>query len=163
MLASDGTYVVVSPDRTMFAYKDLTTDQLQIFRSDGKQLKSLAWAENWRWIERWLDNQSLLKDKSCVNDVVNGATLFSEGVSRLPVGRARLGVRLNVLEIDLQILGASAQHVPQGGCLGHWEAAKHRIREDDIGVVASAHAGGVMRLEGGIELLNQFLVWMHEC
>jgi hypothetical protein len=59
-IASDGTYLAVSPDRSLFAIKDISENQLKIFSPDGKRIKAFPWKENWRWIERWLDNQNIL-------------------------------------------------------------------------------------------------------
>ncbi len=60
MISDEGVSLSVSPDRTLLAYKDLTENLLKIFSSDAKRVKSMFWRENWRSIERWLDNQNLL-------------------------------------------------------------------------------------------------------
>jgi hypothetical protein len=44
----------------MFAYKNGETRRLEIFSTDRKQIKSLAWEEKWGGIAGWLDNHSIL-------------------------------------------------------------------------------------------------------
>jgi hypothetical protein len=60
---------VVSPNRKYFAYENYEAKQLQIFSSDGKQIKSIAWGKNWGSVISWLDNThiSILTSESDPN------------------------------------------------------------------------------------------------
>lgn len=61
-LSNTGGYAYLSPDRTKFALRDTTTNTIDIFSSQGQKIKSLPWKEQeqWCWIERWLDNETIL-------------------------------------------------------------------------------------------------------
>ena len=110
-----------------------------------------------------LKDQTFSKHKGRVKDVVNRATCLAKGVTSFPVCAARVGVGLNIAERQGQVLGTSAEQMPHGS--GSWtlKTAKDGIREDDFGVIASAHACRVTGLEAIIELLNELSVRMHEC
>jgi hypothetical protein len=58
-IADQGAGLSVSPDHTLYAYRDIAKNRLEVFSADGKQIKSLTWRAAWRLIERWLDNQRM--------------------------------------------------------------------------------------------------------
>ena len=50
----------VSPNRTMYAYKDWDENQLIVYESDGRIVKTLPWKKDWGSIDGWIDNQHLI-------------------------------------------------------------------------------------------------------
>ena len=55
-----GLFSSASPNHTLFAYHNLAEDRLKIFDANGNLLKSTGWGKNWRFVERWLDDQNIL-------------------------------------------------------------------------------------------------------
>lgn len=54
------SYLSVSPDRSMYAYKNWDENQLEVYGSDGKIIRKLPWKQNWGSIDGWIDNQHLI-------------------------------------------------------------------------------------------------------
>jgi hypothetical protein len=54
------TSFTVSPDGKYFAYKSIDSDRLIIISSDGQIQRSFTWAEEWKRLARWMDNQNVL-------------------------------------------------------------------------------------------------------
>lgn len=52
--------LLVSPDNTMYASKDIRMNKLEVFASNKKLLQSISWGKDWGNIAGWLDNQRLV-------------------------------------------------------------------------------------------------------
>jgi len=50
----------VSPDRSMYAYKNWDENQLEVYESGGRMIRKLPWKQDWGSIDGWIDNQHLI-------------------------------------------------------------------------------------------------------
>ena len=109
-IADQGAGLSVSPDHTLYAYKDIAKNRLEVFSADGKQIKSIPWRAAWRSIERWLDNQRIAIVTSG-KSAVTGYWLYPPDVLFLDpfTGKAQT-LRSNYPDIDKS--GGTVSYLP---------------------------------------------------
>jgi len=56
----NNSYLSVSPDRSMYAYKNWDENQLEVYESGGRMIRKLPWKQDWGSIDGWIDNQHLI-------------------------------------------------------------------------------------------------------
>lgn len=60
ILGRNYSYLSVSPDRSMYAYKNWDENQLEVYESGGRMIRKLPWKQDWGSIDGWIDNQHLI-------------------------------------------------------------------------------------------------------
>jgi hypothetical protein len=68
--------IVVTPDRLKYAYHDQDSSYLKIYYSDGRLQRSVAWENDWRWLDGWLDGSRIIFETPIIPNVSYGISLL---------------------------------------------------------------------------------------